>query len=71
MPDRIVTGCPHCGEQNIYSMAELEERQPGARGLWRFRRPPPSPAQKREFVVTCMRCRRPFKVTLCDPRGAP
>ncbi len=73
MPDRFFTECPHCGRTNTYSMAELMQVQPAAKGAQALRlryRPLPAPGPQ-EYVVRCNYCQRPFKVILREPRSAP
>ncbi len=65
MPDRISARCPHCGQPNTYSLMDLEQSHPAARGS-RLARPVPT-SEPQEYIVACRHCHRAFKVTV--PRG--
>jgi hypothetical protein len=67
--DRIPAQCPYCGATNIYSRTELDQAMPAAK-VMRGARVPAAP-EPQEYIVTCTRCHRAFKITVPPPGGAP
>ncbi len=61
MPDRVFAHCPHCRQENVYTLAELTEEQTVAKTVFRSFRPPPAP-EPQEYVVTCRYCHQTFKI---------
>lgn len=68
MPPFVTAQCPHCGEKNTYDLTDLTVTQPGARVFRSVSLPPQE--GRREYVITCNHCHRPFKVAVPE-RGGP